>query len=81
MIFLRDFIEKAGDDKIIVIDEAYCEYVEKTMLSRRPGPDGKISNVIVFRTFSKMYALAGLRIGYLAGSEDAVSAVRRTCVW
>jgi histidinol-phosphate aminotransferase len=77
---LVDFIEKAGENRIIVIDEAYCEYVEKD-----DYPDGislidRFPNVIVFRTFSKMYALAGLRIGYLAGSDETVSAVRRTCV-
>lgn len=77
---LVDFIEKAGDDKIIVIDEAYCEYVEKNDYPDGLGLMERFPNVIVFRTFSKMYALAGLRIGYLAGSEDAVSAVRRTCV-
>lgn len=77
---LVDFIERAGEDRIIVIDEAYCEYVEK-----KDYPDGislieRFPNVVVFRTFSKMYALAGLRIGYLAGSEEVVSAVRRTSV-
>jgi len=37
-------------------------------------------NLVIFRTFSKMYALAGLRIGYLAGSAEIVDAIRRTCV-
>ena len=35
-------------------------------------------NVLVFRTFSKMYGLAGLRVGYLCGSREAVDIVRRT---
>jgi histidinol-phosphate aminotransferase len=37
-------------------------------------------NVVVFRTFSKMYGLAGLRIGWLCGGHDVVQAVRRTCI-
>jgi len=35
---------------------------------------------VVFRTFSKMYALAGLRIGYLVGDLEVVNIIRRTCV-
>jgi len=35
---------------------------------------------VVFRTFSKMYGLAGLRIGYLAGSREVVDIIRRTCI-
>jgi len=77
---LISFIEQAGEDRIIVIDEAYREYVETT-----DYPDGlklmeRFPNVVVFRTFSKMYALAGLRVGYLAGVEELVAAVRRTFV-
>jgi histidinol-phosphate aminotransferase len=35
-------------------------------------------NVVVFRTFSKMYALAGLRVGYVCGQKDVIDYVRRT---
>lgn len=66
--------------QIVVIDEAYCEFVESDDF-----PDGikllkEYPNLIVFRTFSKMYGLAGLRIGYLAGGLQVVDIVRRTCV-
>jgi histidinol-phosphate aminotransferase len=37
-------------------------------------------NLVIFRTFSKMYGLAGLRIGYLAGDREVVDVIRRTCV-
>jgi len=37
-------------------------------------------NLVVSRTFSKMYALAGLRSGYLAGSKEVVDVMRRTCI-
>ncbi len=77
---LTDFLEQAGEDRIVVIDEAYCEYVEA-----EDYPDGlrlmeRFPNVVVFRTFSKMYALAGLRVGYLIGVEEVVDVVRRTFV-
>ncbi len=70
---------KAVDQRcIVVIDEAYFEYVDK-----KDYPDAMqlmetFSNVVAFRTFSKMYALAALRIGYLCSSPDVVDMVRRT---
>jgi histidinol-phosphate aminotransferase len=64
----------------VVVDEAYAEFVEGN-----DYPDGirlirDYPNLVVFRTFSKMYALAGLRIGYLAGDPAVVDMIRRTCV-
>ena len=72
------FLDEVDNRAIVVIDEAYFEYVEKD-----DYPDGmklmeQYPNVIVFRTFSKMYALAALRIGYLCGSLEVVDLVRRT---
>ncbi|RJR34841.1 MAG: histidinol-phosphate transaminase [Deltaproteobacteria bacterium] len=77
---LRRFLERIRGRQIVVVDEAYAEFVED------PGyPDGmalirEYPNLLIFRTFSKMFALAGLRIGYLAGSKEVVDIVRRTCV-
>ena len=74
------FLDAVDGRQIVVVDEAYCEFVEDPdfpdcmqLISRYP-------NLVVFRTFSKMYALAGLRIGYLAGSPEVVDVIRRTCV-
>jgi histidinol-phosphate aminotransferase len=77
---LRRFLEAVAGRCIVVVDEAYFEFVEEPDF-----PDGirllrDYPNLVVFRTFSKMYGLAGLRIGYLAGSRDVVDVVRRTCV-
>lgn len=61
---LRQLLEQVPRDVIVVLDEAYAEYVTDpdypdglTMLAEFP-------NLIVTRTFSKIYALAGLRLGY-----------------
>lgn len=76
----RRFLDAVAGRQIVVVDEAYCEFVDA------PGyPDGmkllqEYPNLVTFRTFSKMYALAGLRIGYLAGSRDVVDVIRRTCI-
>lgn len=77
---LKAFLDEVGGRQIVVVDEAYCEFVEAD-----DYPDGiallaEYPNLVVFRTFSKMYGIAGLRIGYLAGSMEVVDMIRRTCV-
>lgn len=77
---LRRFLDAIGGSKIVVVDEAYREFVESP-----DYPDGmsllkEYPNLVVFRTFSKMYGLAGLRIGYLAGDMEVVNIIRRTCI-
>jgi len=77
---LRRFLNDVDGRQIVVVDEAYREFVEDPSF-----PDGlrllaEYPNLVVFRTFSKMFALAGLRIGYLAGSSQVVEVIRRTCV-
>lgn len=77
---LRRFLDAVDGRQIVVVDEAYIEFVEADDF-----PDGmslieEYPNLVVFRTFSKMYGLAGLRIGYLAGGLPVVDAIRRTCI-
>lgn len=77
---MQRFLERVDNRCIVVVDEAYREYVDDPDF-----PDGyewmrSFENVIVFRTFSKMYALAGLRIGYLAASETLARIIRKTVV-
>ncbi len=75
---MTDFLDRVDNRAVVVIDEAYFEYVEQA-----DYPDGMAlmetyPNVVVFRTFSKMYALAALRIGYLCASLEVVDLIRRT---
>ncbi len=77
---VRHLMEKVNGRQIVVLDEAYAEFVEAADF-----PDGmklikEYPNLVVFRTFSKMYGLAALRIGYLAGAPEVVDVIRRTCV-
>lgn len=77
---LRRLLNMVAGHQIVVVDEAYFEFVEK-----QDYPDGirllrEYPNLVVFRTFSKMYGLAGLRVGYLVGNLDVVNMIRRTCV-
>src|SRR5574340_706852 len=75
-----DFLDRVAGRAVVVIDEAYCEFVEAPDF-----PDGmalleQYPNLLVFRTFSKMYGMAGLRVGYLAGPLELVDYVRRAYV-
>ena len=77
---LRSFLDKVGSNKIVVLDEAYFEFVENSDFPNGISLMEKYPNLVVFRTFSKMYGLAALRIGYLAGDLEIVNAIRRTCI-
>ena len=61
------FLARVPDHVLIVLDEAYCDYVERPDYSRSIDIVKRRGNLMVLRTFSKVYGLAGLRIGYGLG--------------
>jgi histidinol-phosphate aminotransferase len=66
-------IARSAPEAALLVDEAYCEFYGQTMLPRhRETP-----NLFVARTFSKVYGLAGLRVGALVGHPEQMCAVRR----
>jgi histidinol-phosphate aminotransferase len=71
---LERFLEQVPTETLVVVDEAYHEYVDVAGLSTGLHLLGRFPNLIVTRTFSKAYALAGLRIGYML-SHVSVAAV------
>lgn len=77
---LRRFLDRVDGRQIVVLDEAYAEFVANGDFPNAMAMIGEYPNLIVFRTFSKMFALAALRIGYLIGNEKVVDVIRRTCV-
>lgn len=77
---LTAFLDAVGGERIVVVDEAYFEFVEKEDFPNGISLLRAYPNLVVFRTFSKMYGLAALRIGYLAGDLGVVDMIRRTCV-
>lgn len=87
------FMAKVPSDVVVALDEAYIEFVRPAQGSlgirgAATGVDtptavdmiGRYPNVVGLRTFSKVYGLAGLRIGYLFGSADIVEAVNKVCI-
>ncbi len=77
---LTDLLRRVSGSSIVVLDEAYFEFVDKDDYVDGMSLIGRYPNLVIFRTFSKMYGLAGLRIGYLAGDMDVVNIIRRTAV-
>jgi histidinol-phosphate aminotransferase len=57
-------------ETVVLIDEAYVEFVAPEFRLEAPALIQHFPNVVVLRTFSKAYGLAGLRIGYAFGSPD-----------
>jgi histidinol-phosphate aminotransferase len=66
---INDFITAVPSSTVVLLDEAYGEFASEDLL---PPLDTSRSNVIRFRTFSKAYGLAGLRIGYAIGHKDLI---------
>ena len=62
---------------LLVVDDAYFEYVKNKQYSSGLDLFSKSKNVIVTRTFSKIYGLAGLRIGWGYGSEKLIKALNQ----
>ena len=64
-------------DVLLVVDEAYREYVDPQRVPDAFALLGERPNVVVTRTFSKAYALAGLRVGYCLAAPEVAAAVRK----
>ena len=62
---------------LVVLDEAYCDYVQRPDYSRSLDYVRAGRNVLVLRTFSKVHGLAGLRIGYGCGHPELIEALNR----
>ena len=74
---LESFLARAPKDVIVVIDEAYNEYLDPAL--RCPSMDwvGRFPKLIVTRTFSKVYGLAGLRVGYAVCHAEIAALLNR----
>jgi histidinol-phosphate aminotransferase len=77
---LTGFVESIRDDVLVVVDEAYHHYTDPEVVPNGLTVFRGRPNVVVTRTFSKAFALAGLRVGYCVGAPEVVSAVRKTQV-
>lgn len=71
------FMDKIPEDVLVVCDEAYYEYADKESYPQTLKLVEEGRNVLVLRTFSKMYGLAGFRVGYCVAKENLLEALWR----
>jgi histidinol-phosphate aminotransferase len=74
---LYPFCDRASQKALVVVDEAYHEYVEDSPYGSMVDLVKKGKNVIVTRTFSKLFGLAGLRIGYGMTKPQIIESLER----
>jgi len=79
---VEEFLAAVPDDVLVILDEAYAEFVTSpdSVNGRTKGFLAAHPNVIMLRTFSKAYGLAGLRVGYAVGHPRVLDAARSTAI-
>lgn len=73
----RQFLDRVPTNVLVVIDEAYIHYANRTDMPHSVEEFRRRDNLVILRTFSKIYGLAGLRIGYAIGRAFLVNAMNR----
>jgi histidinol-phosphate aminotransferase len=76
----EQFMAAVPQNVLVVLDEAYIEFVTDPGAVRGIALLSKYPNLVVLRTFSKAYGLAGLRIGYAVGPEYVMDAARASAI-
>jgi histidinol-phosphate aminotransferase len=74
---LRQFIEHLPPRTVVLVDEAYYEFVEDSRRASLIALVRQGANVVVLRSFSKLYGLAGLRVGYGIAKPELATDLRR----
>lgn len=77
---LERFLDRVPSDVLVVLDEAYIEFIRDEQVPNGIDLYRERPNVCVLRTFSKAYGLAGLRVGFAIAHEPVAAALRKTAV-
>ena len=78
---MREFLDKVPRDTMVLVDEAYHHYAESPDYESVIPLVKNHPNLIVARTFSKIYGMAGLRCGYCVAQPEAMQRLRPHQVW
>lgn len=78
---VRAFLSSVGIHSIVLVDEAYHHYVESSRYETLAPLVRQHPNLVVLRTFSKIYGMAGLRCGYAVGQSDTIGRMRQHTPW
>ena len=74
------FMSRVPGDLLVLLDEAYIEFVRDEASVDGRSLIGRYPNLVILRTFSKAYGLAGLRVGYAVGPAPILDAARSTAI-
>lgn len=74
---ILDYIENIPKNVVVAFDEAYFEFVDSEDYMSALELFADYPNIVVFRTFSKIYGLAGARIGYAVAPKEIVGAIQK----
>jgi histidinol-phosphate aminotransferase len=74
---LAGFLAAVGEDVLVVLDEAYREFVTDELVPDGLAAYGDRPNVVILRTLSKAWGLAGLRVGFLIAAPEVAGTVRK----
>jgi histidinol-phosphate aminotransferase len=75
-----DFMTAVPSDVLVILDEAYREFVTDPLAVDGEALIGRYPNLVITRTFSKAYGLAGLRVGYAIGPARLLAAAQATAI-
>jgi histidinol-phosphate aminotransferase len=78
---VRDFLAAVPQATTVLVDEAYHHFVEDPSYGSAIPLVDRYPNLVVARTFSKIYGMAGLRLGYAVASEETAAALGRQAGW
>jgi histidinol-phosphate aminotransferase len=74
---LKAFVQSVPEDVVVVLDEAYNDYIPPAERADTTAWLADLPNLVITRTFSKIYGLAGLRIGYALASAQIADLMNR----
>ena len=74
---LGEFLRRVPEDVLVVLDEAYIHYASRADMPNSMELFSRHKNLLVLRTFSKVYGLAGMRIGYGVGKPELAAAMNK----
>lgn len=74
---LLSFIERVPQNCVVVLDEAYTDFMDEKLRTDSFGWVKRFPNLMVTRTFSKAYGLAGLRAGFAVANKELVAMINR----
>lgn len=78
---VRSFLARVPASTLVVADEAYADYADSDDYESLISRVATHANLVVTRTFSKIYGMAGLRCGYAVAQPDTIARLRRHQAW